>query len=111
MESLSKKAKTGNTLDYWAGYTLNYDDAQQLQKFLKKKGQLTLLLPVDYFAPSGPELIFGLGGNVAEWAVNEQGQGQIVGRCAWTPEDQKTKYTPPLTYVGLRVLKEIPKEK
>ena len=111
LESLSKKAKTGNTLDYWAGYTLNYDDAQQLQQFLKKKGQLTLLLPVDYFAPSGPELIFGLGGNVAEWAVNEQGQGQIVGRCAWTPEDQKTKYTPPLTYVGLRVLKEIPKEK
>jgi|GEM_PF-7072900 len=109
-------AKVGNTIElsnklgwlqYWAGYSLNYDDARQLQELISKKNNLNLLLPVDQFPPVGKELIFGLGGNVAEWAIDKQGHGQPLGKNAWMPEDQKTKETPPLNYIGLRVVKEI----
>jgi len=106
-ENLAKKAgQNENTLDYWAGYSLNPDDAQLLLEEVKKlDGFAPLLLPVDRFQAAGEEMIFGLGGNVAEWAVDEKGQGKITGRCALTPRDPYGTYpSPPLEYVGFRVV-------
>jgi len=106
-ENLVKKAgKKENTLDYWAGYNLNPDDAQLLLKKVKElKGFAPLLLPVDSFQGAGKEMIFGLGGNVAEWAVDKKGQGKIIGPSALTPKDPYGTYaSPPLEYVGLRVV-------
>lgn len=43
-----------------------------------------------------------------QWYLGRlQGHGQPLGKNAWMPEDQKTKETPPLNYIGLRVVKEI----
>jgi len=105
-ENLAKKAgKHGNTLDYWAGYTLNPDDTNLLLEKVKTlKGKFPLLLPVDRLSSAGEEMIYGLGGNVAEWAVDEKGSGKIIGRCALTPLDACGDYTTPLEYVGLRVV-------
>ncbi|MFQ5721374.1 MAG: prolyl oligopeptidase family serine peptidase, partial [Candidatus Aminicenantales bacterium] len=106
-ENLTKKGgKNENILDYWAGYNLNPDDAHLLLEKVKAlKGFAPLLLPVDSFQGTEKEMIFGLGGNVAEWAVDEKGQGKIVGRCALTPQDPYGTYpSPPLEYVGLRVV-------
>lgn len=111
LENLDKKATDGNTLDYWAGYSLNFDDALQLQKLIEETKSLEIILPVDRFSPTGEELIFGLGGNVAEWAVDETGQGQPVGRCAWAANDDKSKNTPPALFIGLRVVREIHEKK
>lgn len=105
-EKLAKKGqKNGNTLDFWAGYSLNPDDAKLfLNKIKALKGFTPLLLPVDRFLAEGEEMICGLGGNVAEWAVDDKGSGQIIGRNAITAADPYEKYTPPLEYVGLRVV-------
>ena len=105
-EKLTQRAgKSGNNLDYWAGYTLNPDDARLLWKKIEElKGSSPLLLPVDRFLAPGEEMIYGLGGNVAEWAVDEQGEGKIIGRCALSPVDESGKYMPPPEYRGLRVV-------
>ena len=105
-EKLAQRAgKSGNTLDYWAGYTLNPDDARLLLNKVKDlKGAAPLLLPVDRFLAPGEEMIYGLGGNVAEWAVDENGEGKAIGRCALSPVDESGKHLPPLEYTGLRVV-------
>jgi dipeptidyl aminopeptidase/acylaminoacyl peptidase len=105
-ENLAKKAGTsGNTLDYWAGYRLNPDDAMLLLEKVKMlEGKSALLLPVDRLSSAGEEMIYGLGGNVAEWAVDEKGSGRIIGRSALTPIDIRGSYTASLDYVGLRVV-------
>ncbi|MBA7496300.1 hypothetical protein ES702_06899 [subsurface metagenome] len=107
-QKLAKKGgKDDNTLDYWAGYSLNPDDAKLLlQKVKALKASASLLLPVDSRPASGEEMIYGLGGNVAEWAVDEKGKGKIIGRSAITPIDPSSNYDQPsLDYVGLRVFK------
>jgi dipeptidyl aminopeptidase/acylaminoacyl peptidase len=105
---LAKKGrKDDNTLDYWAGYSLNPDDAKLLlQKIKILKKFAPLLLSVDSRPASGEETIYGLGGNVAEWAVNENGKGKIAGCSAITPIDPSGSYTPSLDYVGLRVIRD-----
>mgnify|MGYP001041896695 CR=1 FL=1 len=108
-EKLSKRAgKSENTLDFWAGYSLNPDDAKLLlQKVKALKGFAALVLPVDRLEPAGEEMICGLDGNVAEWAVDEKGQGIIMGHAAITPLDLRGTYSPPpLEYVGLRIVKD-----
>ena len=64
-----------NTLDYWAGYALNPDDAARLQEKLKELGQQApLVKEVGQFKGAGTdELVFDLGGNVAEWIVAKTG--------------------------------------
>jgi len=105
-EKLAKMANKGNTLDYWAGYNLNPDDAELILKKVKSlEGSAPLLMPVDRFEVSDDELVYGLGGNVSEWAVTKEGKGKIVGKSAITPKDPNKTYTPPLEYVGLRVIK------
>jgi dipeptidyl aminopeptidase/acylaminoacyl peptidase len=107
-EKLAGKGGPDNTLDWWAGYTLNPDDARLLLDKLKTlKGAASLLVPVDKFDPAGDEMIFGLGGNAAEWAVDDKGNGQAVGACAVALKDPQAKKTPPpAAYTGLRVIKE-----
>jgi len=97
-----------NTIEYWAGYKINHDDYKLLLEAVAKlKNKTALLLPVDYFQPSGEALIYGLGGNVAEWTVDSQGKGQIQGFSAIQRADSQEAYTPPgLEYVGLRVFKQ-----
>jgi len=107
-EALAKKGgKSENNLDYWAGYALNYDDASRLLEKVKTlKGSAPLLCPVDQPAASTEELIYGLGGNAAEWAMDDKGKGKIVGGSAVTPAEAKGEYIPPLEYVGLRVVRD-----
>lgn len=100
-----------NTLDYWAGYPVNPDDAERLSRELKKlDGPAPLLKPVGSFKPlSRDELIFDLGGNVSEWVVAEDGSGKLMGGSADTPADAKLRQrTPAPEYIGFRVVKGEP---
>jgi len=107
--------RTGeNTLDYWAGYTPNPDDAQRLVKQIGElSGEAPLLKQVGSFHPQGEkteELIFDLGGNVAEWAIASDGSGKTMGGSADRPADGKSAYQlTALVYTGLRVVHGAPK--
>jgi dipeptidyl aminopeptidase/acylaminoacyl peptidase len=106
-ERLAKMGgKNEVTLDYWAGYPLNPEDAQLLQaKITEIRGFAPLLLPVDRSLSRGEELVFGLGGNAAEWADDGKGGGKAVGSSAATPVDEVTPWRPPAAeYTGLRVI-------
>jgi dipeptidyl aminopeptidase/acylaminoacyl peptidase len=97
-----------NTLDYWAGYALNPEDAATL---LKKIGELNgrapLLKEVGSFKGAGSdEPVFDLGGNVAEWVVAKDGNGRAMGGSADTPVDAKLRSRKPAPeYTGFRVVK------
>ncbi len=103
------KGNQDNILDYWAGYPVNFDDARALQTAISSlKGLAPLLLPVDRFQPAGDSLIYGLTGNVAEWAIDDKGQGRVIGLSAVhrAGAAREGDYTaPPSDYVGLRVFK------
>lgn len=109
LKSLYEAAKEGeNTLDYWAGYKVNPDDAERLAEELNKlDGDAPLLKPVGSFKPvSRDDLIFDLGGNVAEWVVGEDGKGRLLGGSADTPADPKLRQRKPApAYIGFRVVK------
>jgi formylglycine-generating enzyme required for sulfatase activity len=80
-----------NTLDHWAGYAVNPDDAAGLRGRLEALGGgAPLLRDVGTFRGSGPgELVFDLGGNVAEWVSGQDGRGRLMGGSADTPADSK----------------------
>jgi len=98
-----------NTLDYWAGYTPNPDDANRLTEKIKQlKGDAPLLKPVGTFPGQGQddqELIFDLGGNAAEWVVSKDGKGKVVGGSADCPSDTRSDCKPGSSYVGFRVVR------
>jgi len=101
------KIQGGNTLDYWAGYTLNPDDYQKLLPELAKYGdQPFLLKPVASFSPLGENLIFDLDGNAAEWVEIAPGNGEAWGGSAERPQDDKSRIKPQPLYTGLRVIKD-----
>lgn len=120
LEPLASAAKSGeNTLDYWAGYSVNPDDALRLKKTISELGaepQAPLLQRVGSFHPGGnedQELIFDLGGNVAEWAITKDGAGKPVGGSADTPSDPKISpdlRKPSPAYMGFRVARGVPAE-
>ncbi|MGH9760510.1 MAG: prolyl oligopeptidase family serine peptidase [Blastocatellia bacterium] len=97
-----------NTLDYWAGYSVNFDDATRLSPKLKELGPGALLKEVGSFKGAGtPQPVFDLGGNVAEWVVLKDGTGQPRGGSADTPADGKLKgRTASSDYTGFRVIVE-----
>jgi dipeptidyl aminopeptidase/acylaminoacyl peptidase len=96
----------GNTLNYWAGYPLNRDDAKLLMEKIKTLEGLSLLQQVDERSADGEEMIFGLGGNAAEWAVDEKGSGKVIGKAAITySDDRGDSPAPPIEYTGLRIVK------
>jgi dipeptidyl aminopeptidase/acylaminoacyl peptidase len=98
-----------NTLDYWAGYKVNPDDAKQLQAKIKELGgKAPLLREVGSFHGAGEDdLVFDLGGNVAEWVTKKDGTGVLQGGSADRPADAKQGANrAALEYQGFRVVKE-----
>ncbi len=101
-----------NTLDYWAGYPPNPDDTLRLREKLKElPGPAPLLKPVGSFAGQGEEnedLLFDLGGNVAEWVLTADGKGKVMGGSADCPADTRSPCTPAANYIGFRVVRGAP---
>jgi dipeptidyl aminopeptidase/acylaminoacyl peptidase len=105
-----------NTLDYWAGYVVNPEDAQRLEAKLNElPGNAPLLREVGSFVgqgEEGEELVFDLGGNVAEWVVAGDGTGKTAGGSADRALDSKARYRPAgLAYTGFRVVRGAMKPK
>ncbi|MCL4522386.1 MAG: prolyl oligopeptidase family serine peptidase, partial [Acidobacteria bacterium] len=99
-----------NTLDYWAGYAINPDDAERLEAKIKELGDgAPLLKEVGSFTgkgKDGEELIFDLGGNAAEWVLMKDGSGKTLGGSADRAADAKMQYRPASAeYTGLRVVR------
>ena len=98
-----------NTLDYWAGYAPNPDDTKRLrEKTRELQGSAPLLKPVGSFAGQGQEnqeLVFDLGGNVAEWVVGPDGKGKVLGGSADCPADARSTCAAGTEYVGFRVVR------
>jgi dipeptidyl aminopeptidase/acylaminoacyl peptidase len=105
-----------NTLDYWAGYPLNPDDARRLQaKIGELGGGAPLLKEAGSFSGSGKDgepLVFDLGGNVAEWAIAKDGSGKSMGGSADRPADVKARAGQAAPdYTGFRVVRGAAKAK
>jgi dipeptidyl aminopeptidase/acylaminoacyl peptidase len=108
--ALAVGAAGGNTLDYWAGYALNPDDAERLKaKVVELGGSAPLLKAVGSFPGFGKddeEPVFDLGGNAAEWVIAKDGSGKKMGGSADRPADAKTlpgQAAP--EYTGFRVIR------
>jgi dipeptidyl aminopeptidase/acylaminoacyl peptidase len=113
--SLYKDRPNENTLDYWAGYSLNPEDAQRLEEKIKVlPGGAPLLREVGSFSgqgEDGEDLVFDLGGNVAEWVVAADGTGKTLGGSADRASDPKARYRPAdAAYTGFRVVRGAPKQ-
>ncbi|HET9319159.1 MAG TPA: SUMF1/EgtB/PvdO family nonheme iron enzyme, partial [Bryobacteraceae bacterium] len=109
VKSLYEKRDGENTLDYWAGYAANPEDAAKLREAAKKLiGTAPLLKEVGSFHGQGKgdeEPIYDLGGNVAEWVLTRDGKGKVIGGSADCPADAKSNCTPAPEYVGFRVMR------
>lgn len=104
-----KDSAAENTLDYWAGYAPNPEDAARLHREVARLGGADALLrEVGSFGGRGDEEpIYDLGGNVAEWTTNKQGVGALRGGSADAPTDAKAKEsTASLECRGFRVVTE-----
>jgi dipeptidyl aminopeptidase/acylaminoacyl peptidase len=95
-----------NTLDHWAGYTPNPDDATRLRaKIRELPGPAPLLKEVGSFRGAGEgELVFDLGGNAAEWVAGKDGKGLLRGGSADTPAAAKWRGDAAPAVRGLRVV-------
>ncbi len=109
VSSLYEKKDGENTLDYWAGYSVNLDDTARLrQKLGELPGNAPLLKPVGSFPGQGKpdeELIFDLGGNAAEWVLTSDSKGKAIGGSADQPADARATIEPNSAYVGVRVVR------
>ncbi len=98
-----------NTLDYWAGYAPNPEDAARLREKAKElKGSAPLLKEVGSFRGQGKddeEPIYDLGGNVAEWVLMRDGKGKVIGGSADCPASPEANCTPAPEYIGFRVVR------
>jgi dipeptidyl aminopeptidase/acylaminoacyl peptidase len=109
VSALYKDHANENTLDYWAGYAPNPEDAAKLEAEIKElPGDAPLLREVGTFAGEGDkdeELVFDLGGNVSEWAVAANNAAKTLGASADHPGDAKSQYRQAdPAYTGFRVV-------
>jgi dipeptidyl aminopeptidase/acylaminoacyl peptidase len=89
-EKEKEAASTENTLDRWAGYAPNPEDAARLrEKAAALGGAAPLLTEVGRFGAraedGGDDGVYDLGGNVAEWTVAPDGTGVLSGGSADLP--------------------------
>lgn len=111
-EALYAAREGENTLDRWAGYAPNPEDAAALLAAAAALGgEAPLLLPVGSFPPARAgergEPVFDLGGNAAEWTTAADGKGLPRGGSADRPHDGRERApSPGPGYVGLRVVRE-----
>lgn len=99
-----------NTLDYWAGYALNPDDARRLVDKVKELGgEAPLLKEAGSFPGAGKEdepFVYDLGGNVAEWVIGKDGHGKKMGGSADRPADSRSlSPSAAMEYTGFRVVR------
>lgn len=95
---------SGNTLDRWAGYEVNLDDAARLAQPLAKLGVEALLLPVGSLPGSGDDPVFDLDGNAAEWALRASGGGAPLGPSADRPASPAPPSAAPSALTGIRLV-------
>ncbi|MGQ9917030.1 MAG: S9 family peptidase [Bryobacteraceae bacterium] len=100
------KSKEENTLDYWAGYAVNFDDAVRLVPLIESAGPGGLLKPAGAFAGTGEDPLFDLRGNAAEWVTGKDGRPKVMGGSADQPADEKAPVTTRPDYIGFRVVME-----
>lgn len=94
----------GNTLDRWAGYTVNREDAERLAQILEEVGLESMLLPVGSLPGVGLDPVFDLDGNVAEWALRADGSGTAVGPSADRPATSAPPSAGPPSLIGVRLV-------
>ncbi len=94
----------GNTLDRWAGYEPNPEDAARLRAAAVELGRAALLEAVGSFPGVGDDPVFDLDGNAAEWAVGADGGGVAFGPSADRPKATADRGSAETTYTGLRVV-------
>ena len=87
-----------NTLDRWAGYAPNPEDAARVrQKAAELGGEAPLVEEVGRHPGRGEgQKAYDLGGNVAEWTVGADGKGVLAGGSA----DQPAGTTGPSSQAG-----------
>jgi dipeptidyl aminopeptidase/acylaminoacyl peptidase len=110
-ESLQKEAKkvaaSENTLNYWAGYDITFDD---ISEFRKKLGELdhSLLKEVGSYKSIkiGESHIYDLGGNAAEWHSGSQDQSTYGYSAISYVDDRAETSNIPIRYTGFRLIKE-----
>ena len=95
---------SGNTLDRWAGFEVNLDDAARLAPVLAELGVETLLLPVGSLPGSGEDAVFDLDGNAAEWALRADGSGVAAGPSADRPASPAPPFAAPSALTGIRLV-------
>lgn len=108
-EEAKKLAKaggtSGNTLDHWAGYSPNPEDASRLAEVIGKlAGTAPLLREVGSLSGKGDDPVFDLDGNVAEWATAEDGSGKAVGASAERSSDDRADTVAAPEYTGFRIV-------
>lgn len=98
-----------NTLDYWAGYSPNPENAARLREDAKKlPGTAPLLKEAGSFRSQNKEdeePLYDLGGNAAEWVLTSEGKGKLSGGSADCPADVKSDCTPAPEYAGFRIVR------
>jgi hypothetical protein len=109
VKALYENREGENTLDYWAGYAVNPEDAARLREKAKELvGTAPLLKEVGSFYGQGKDdedPIYDLGGNVAEWVMTRDGKGKVAGGSADCPADARSDCTPAPEYIGFRVVR------
>jgi dienelactone hydrolase len=103
---LYEKSEPGeNTLDQWAGYGVNPDDAARLREAVQGLGPGALLREVGSSRGDGEDAVFDLGGNAAEWVTAADGAGKLMGGSADAPADPKRRASDAAPeYRGFRVV-------
>lgn len=103
-EMVRKKANKENTLNYWAGFDITMEEADQLQQKIDEV-QSSLIKTVGSHPPLKLEKaeVYDLGGNVSEYHT----EGSRYGYSAYDYADPNNEAVrPDQKYCGFRIVKE-----